>query len=130
MIGRNHNMKPVIVVVDGNNLAKAEFYIEDKFVPPRIDKQIVVNLTSWAEEQQIPCRIKLFLDPRKKIPASSAHVSVRVADHGTIADDYIVEHVQLCYANGDPCIVITNDGGLQSRVKDNSGQVFSVDNFI
>ena len=123
-------MQPLVVVVDGNNLAKEEFYIEGRYVPPHIDKKIIANLSSWARAQKIPCKVKLFLDPRNEFPASSAFVSVRVAEHGTIADDYIVEHVQVCCLSGEACVVVTNDEELQDRVAEIGVQFISVYDFV
>ena len=119
------------VIVDGNNLAHYLFDLgSGKPVPIEIDTLMVKALTAWASSQNRKVEVELCLDPRRVTVAGNQWVTVFAADPGKQADGMVVGKVGHRVYIGDPCIVITSDEELKSRVAEFQVRCIGVRDFV
>ncbi len=124
---------PLALVIDGNNLAHHIFHLNSrKKITTTEIHQITEMLIHYARSAAGQVQIELCLDPfppEGEMPVSPM-LRVFVARPIEKADDLIIQRFRFHHFQTQACVVVTNDGEVLERVREEGGTYLRVYDFI
>ena len=124
---------PLALVIDGNNLAHHIFHLNSsKKITTTEIHQTAEMLIHYAWSTAGRVQIELCLDPlppEGEMPLSPA-LRIFIARPIEKADDLIIQRFRFHHFQTQPCVVVTNDGEVLERVREEGGTYLRVYDFV
>jgi len=124
---------PLVLIVDGNNLAHhIHHFPTGKAISTGDIQLLAMQLSLYVRTSRRPIVIELGLDrfhPDHPLPVLGG-VLVFVASPPEKADDVILERFRFHYHQGHECLVVTNDTEVRECVQDEGGGSLLVYDFV
>src|SRR5687767_5394724 len=120
------NMTPLTLIIDGNNLAYHLYQLPTgSRLTAEIDGWLVKHLTSYVEDQGADrVRVELCLDRGRGATLATAGVRVYVAQYPRLADDEVLDRLDLHRSRRDPCVVVSRDGAIAEAAMSGANRVW------